>query len=79
MLKKLLAKCHERGIITEDLNLPEDWSDLENIYRGLCRRDENSRRRRLDFLTVPYESRGAALLYYTVCVSLLYLLPHQCD
>ncbi|TCD65161.1 stretch-activated cation channel mid1 [Steccherinum ochraceum] len=65
VLKKLLMKCHERGIVTEDLNLPNDWSDLENIYRGLCRRDENSRRRRLDFLTVPYESRGAALLYYT--------------
>ncbi|KAH8092177.1 hypothetical protein BXZ70DRAFT_951513 [Cristinia sonorae] len=65
VLKKLLAKCHERGIVTEDLNLPDDWMDLENCYRGLCRRDENSRRRRIDFLTVPYESRGAALLYYT--------------
>jgi len=65
VLRKLLAVCHEHGIITEDLNLPEDWSDPENIYRGICRRDENSRHRRIDFLTVPYDSRGAALLYYT--------------
>ncbi|THH33346.1 hypothetical protein EUX98_g800 [Antrodiella citrinella] len=65
VLKKLLGRCHERGIITEDLNIPENWSDLENMYRGLCRRDENSRRRRIDFLTVPYVHRGAALLYYT--------------
>ncbi|GBE86849.1 hypothetical protein SCP_1000910 [Sparassis crispa] len=65
VLKHLLRELHRRGIITENLAMPEDFDDLELIYRGLCRRDPHSMRRRIDFLTVPYESRGAALLYYT--------------
>lgn len=83
VLHKLWQELHRRNILTEDLTLPEDWNDLENIFRGLCRKDSGSRRRRIgayrvnefaplfthytsDFLTVPYKSRGAALLYYTV-------------
>lgn len=63
------------GIVTEDLALPDDMQSLEVIYRGLCklpdRVDEygkivSSKRRRLDFLSVPWKHRGAALLYYTV-------------
>ncbi|KAG6907586.1 hypothetical protein DXG01_008343, partial [Tephrocybe rancida] len=67
VLPKLLARLHAAGIITEDLALPEDPGDLEAIYRGLCRAPgrEGSKRRRIDFLTVPWASRGAALLYYT--------------
>ncbi|CAL1698496.1 unnamed protein product [Somion occarium] len=65
VLCKLLRELRIAGIITEDLCLPDSWSDLELVYRGLCRKDSSSRRRRIDFLTVPYESRGAALLYYT--------------
>ncbi|KDQ56029.1 hypothetical protein JAAARDRAFT_79538 [Jaapia argillacea MUCL 33604] len=62
---RLLRELHRRKIITEDLSLPEDLDDLEAIYRGLCRKDATSKRRRIDFLTVPWKSRGAALLYYT--------------
>ncbi|KAI0659500.1 hypothetical protein C8Q70DRAFT_915132 [Cubamyces menziesii] len=65
VLRKLLKTLHEQGIITEDLCLPDDFDDLELVYRGLCRRDSHSLRRRIDFLTVPWTSRGAALLYYT--------------
>ncbi|KIP05967.1 hypothetical protein PHLGIDRAFT_480151 [Phlebiopsis gigantea 11061_1 CR5-6] len=65
VLRRLLKELHERGVITEDLNVPEDWDDLELVYRGLCRRDSKGLQRRIDFLTVPYKSRGAALLYYT--------------
>ncbi|TFK48168.1 hypothetical protein OE88DRAFT_1647173 [Heliocybe sulcata] len=65
ILRKLLRNLHEERIITEDLSIPEDLDDLENVYRGLCRRDEHSRHRRIDFLAVPWRSRGAALLYYT--------------
>ncbi len=66
VLPTLLSKLHEIGIITEDLAIPEG-DDEENVYRGLCRLPEpGSRRRRIDFLTVPWTSRGAALLYYTV-------------
>ena len=57
------------GILTEDLALPEDPDDLEATYRGLCRAPrEGSKRRRIDFLAVPWQCRGAALLYYTVRV-----------
>jgi DNA polymerase lambda len=67
ILWHLLPALREAQIITEDLNVPEDWKDLEAIYRGLCRlpRVSGARRRRIDFLTIPWEHRGAALLYYT--------------
>ncbi|KAI1791356.1 hypothetical protein LXA43DRAFT_1140537 [Ganoderma leucocontextum] len=65
VLRRLLAELHRKGVITEDLCLPDDFDDLELVYRGLCRRDSRSLRRRIDFLTVPWASRGAALLYYT--------------
>ncbi|KAI0325262.1 hypothetical protein GY45DRAFT_1330494 [Cubamyces sp. BRFM 1775] len=65
VLRRLLRELHQEGIVTEDLCLPDDFDDLELVYRGLCRRDSQSLRRRIDFLTVPWTSRGAALLYYT--------------
>ncbi|KAF8339275.1 DNA polymerase lambda [Amanita rubescens] len=66
VLPHLLRDLHAAKILTEDLALPEDPNDLEAIYRGLCRLPrEGARRRRIDFLTVPWQSRGAALLYYT--------------
>ncbi|KAF8624035.1 hypothetical protein AX15_006059 [Amanita polypyramis BW_CC] len=66
ILSRLLQDLHAARILTEDLALPEDPNDLEAIYHGLCRLpEEGSRRRRIDFLTVPWHSRGAALLYYT--------------
>ncbi|KAI0651056.1 hypothetical protein C8Q79DRAFT_931196 [Trametes meyenii] len=65
VLLRLLRELHRQGVITEDLSLPDDFSDLESVYRGLCRKDPESLRRRIDFLTAPWASRGAALLYYT--------------
>ncbi|KAI0819428.1 hypothetical protein BC628DRAFT_1402467 [Trametes gibbosa] len=65
VLRRLLAELHRQGIITEDLCLPDNFDELELLYRGLCRKDSSSLRRRIDFLTVPWTSRGAALLYYT--------------
>ncbi|KXN90759.1 DNA polymerase lambda [Leucoagaricus sp. SymC.cos] len=66
ILARLLPILHKEGIITEDLAIPENFAELECVYRGLCRLPrEDSRRRRIDFLTVPWASRGAALLYYT--------------
>ncbi|KAJ7271147.1 hypothetical protein C8J57DRAFT_1320897 [Mycena rebaudengoi] len=48
------------------LRFPTMPSTKKAIYRGLCRLPRfGSRRRRIDFLTVPWTSRGAALLYYT--------------
>lgn len=71
VLPRLLQELHATGILTEDLAVPEDPDDLEAIYRGLCRiPKEGSKRRRIDFLTVPWRSRGAALLYYTVSMLL---------
>ncbi|KAJ6554447.1 hypothetical protein B0H19DRAFT_1294205 [Mycena capillaripes] len=66
ILHHLLKALHEAEIISEDLALPENPFDDEAIYRGLCHLPQfGSRRRRIDFLTVPWKSRGAALLYYT--------------
>ncbi|KAK7045348.1 hypothetical protein VNI00_007597 [Paramarasmius palmivorus] len=70
VLSRLLKKLHAAKIITEDLALPEpdpEEGDLEAIYRGLCHLPgkEGAKRRRIDFLTVPWKSKGAALLYYT--------------
>ncbi|KAH9942097.1 hypothetical protein B0H21DRAFT_824163 [Amylocystis lapponica] len=71
VFRRLLEELHRQGIITEDLCVPDDFDDLELIYRGLCRKQPGSPRRRIDFLTVPYQSTGAALLYYTVGVNSL--------
>ncbi|KAI5121470.1 hypothetical protein M0805_003927 [Coniferiporia weirii] len=65
VLRRLLKELHLRGILTEDLAVPNDLDNLEGSYRGLCRLNEASRRRRIDILVVRYESRGAALIYYT--------------
>lgn len=63
----------------EDLAVPEDPDDLKAIYRGLCHIPKDGlEQRRIDFLTVPWKSRGAALLYYTVCMPLDYdVFRHQ--
>jgi DNA polymerase lambda len=78
-MRRLLRELHTVGILTEDLALPEDPDDLEAIYRGLCHLPhiEGSRRRRIDFLSVPWTSRGAALLYYTVCFCSILLGEHS--
>ncbi|KAF8513529.1 hypothetical protein JB92DRAFT_2923156 [Gautieria morchelliformis] len=65
ILPRLCNLLHKRGILTEDLALPDDWEGLEATYRGLCQKNRESRRRRIDILCVPYESRGAARIYYT--------------
>ncbi|EGO20224.1 hypothetical protein SERLADRAFT_452929 [Serpula lacrymans var. lacrymans S7.9] len=66
LLLNLLSSLHAADILTEDLSLPDDFSSLELSYRGLCHLpEEGSRRRRIDILCVPWERRGAALLYFT--------------
>ena len=45
--KRLWQVCHARGVITDDLVMPDNWNDLELIYRGLCRKDTQSKRRRI--------------------------------
>ncbi|KAH7882075.1 hypothetical protein F5I97DRAFT_1817500, partial [Phlebopus sp. FC_14] len=66
VLPLLLERLHAANILTEDLALPGDFSMLELTYRGLCKLPEaGAKRRRIDILCVPWESRGAALLYYT--------------
>ena len=75
ILPRLLQELHVANILTEDLAVPEDPDDFEAIYRGLCHiPNKDSKRRRIDFLTVPWKSKGAALLYYTV--SILFLIPY---
>ncbi|KAH9060656.1 hypothetical protein EDB87DRAFT_1614601 [Lactarius vividus] len=76
ILPKLLSALRSAAIITEDLvSLAPDATDsLEVTYRGLCvcpskpGQESPSRsqiRRRIDILAIPWESRGAALIYFT--------------
>jgi DNA polymerase lambda len=75
IIPHLLHALREAGIVTEDLALPEEMHALEAIYRGLCKLpdtiDDEGKpvrrlRRRIDILSIPWQNRGAALLYYTV-------------
>ena len=75
IMSRLLHALREAGIITEDLALPEDLHSLEATYRGLCKLPDTvdnkgktvrRLRRRIDFLSISWQNRGAALLYYTV-------------
>ncbi|KIK66377.1 hypothetical protein GYMLUDRAFT_193030 [Collybiopsis luxurians FD-317 M1] len=67
VLRQLIDKLHKAGILTEDLALPDYSKPLEAVYHGICRLPnvKGARRRRIDFLTVPWSSKGGALLYYT--------------
>ena len=47
LIKYLLRELHDRGILTEDLVLPDKPEALEVTYRGLCRKDAASPRRRI--------------------------------
>lgn len=78
VMPRLLRELHAAGILTEDLAVPEDPDDIEASYRGLCRLPhiEGSKRRRIDILSVPWKSRGAALLYFTVCFFWLMLVQN---
>lgn len=80
VMPRLLRELHAADILTEDLALPEDPDDISASYRGLCHLPhiEGSRRRRIDILSVPWESRGAALLYFTVCV-LVTVIVSECS
>lgn len=78
-MSRILQKLHAAHILTEDLALPEDPYDLESTYRGLCRLPDvqGSRRRRIDILSIPWTSRGAALLYYTVSSCPFFVMTYK--
>ncbi|EKM52273.1 uncharacterized protein PHACADRAFT_30808 [Phanerochaete carnosa HHB-10118-sp] len=65
LAQRMVNLCQMHGIIVDHLSIPSNWWSTELVYHGLCRRDDDSPVRRLDFLAVPYEQRGAALLYFT--------------
>lgn len=75
IVPQLLQALHDAGIVTEDLALPDDLHVPEAIYRGLCKLPDTlvdgkvvlRLRRRIDILSIPWQNRGGALLYYTVC------------
>ncbi|KAA1474125.1 Nucleotidyltransferase [Dentipellis sp. KUC8613] len=71
VLASLLSALQREGIIRENLSMPDFKDDpLEAVYRGLCVRplregEGHDTKRLVHILTVPYKSRGAALIYYT--------------
>ncbi|KAL1757981.1 hypothetical protein FB107DRAFT_208147 [Schizophyllum commune] len=66
-MHELLKYLRRADIITEDLAVPEDPYDPECVYHGLCHlpKTPGAKQRRIDFLAVPWKSKGAALIYYT--------------
>lgn len=59
LLKRLLKELHVRRILTEDLAVPDDFNDLEQTYRGLCRRDHTSPRRRIGARSLDHDGAAA--------------------
>jgi hypothetical protein len=47
ILRRLLPKLHEHGILIGDLSYPHDPDDLEAKYMGLCRLGPESKVRRI--------------------------------
>ncbi|KZO91786.1 Nucleotidyltransferase [Calocera viscosa TUFC12733] len=65
MLHKLLDRLHEQGILTDDLVIPPDNRALEQKYMGVGRLPPDGKMRRIDILAIPYDQKGAALIYFT--------------
>ncbi|KAF8991323.1 hypothetical protein BDQ17DRAFT_1332966 [Cyathus striatus] len=60
--------CVKSGFLQRTFPFPNIWTIWGVIiYRGhvISRKQDQSKRQRMDFLAVPWESRGATLLYYT--------------
>jgi DNA polymerase lambda len=62
VLQHLVQVLTEKGIITDQLTHSEDGADK---WMGVCRLNEQSLHRRLDFQLIPRESWAFALLYFT--------------
>ncbi|THH19156.1 hypothetical protein EW146_g1962 [Bondarzewia mesenterica] len=81
ILPALLLELHAAGVLTEDLTVPDESDEVEAVYRGLCVRPGESTeklRRRIDILVMPWENRGAALIYYTGDDIVRYLFAPNC-
>jgi hypothetical protein len=54
ILRKLCNSLHKQGILTGDLALPDEWEALEATYRGLCRKDADSKHRRIGATVIDH-------------------------
>ncbi|KAL7424399.1 hypothetical protein Q5752_000081 [Cryptotrichosporon argae] len=64
VLKQIIGTLTAQGIITHSLSQPTDWDALEAKWMGVGRLGDG-KHRRIDILTIPFSSWGAALLYFT--------------
>ncbi|KAH8913955.1 Nucleotidyltransferase [Atractiella rhizophila] len=66
LIKPLLGRLKEAGIITFDLGEPDCYESLSFRYMGLCKSTPDGKQRRIvDILGVPWDERGAAWIYFT--------------
>ncbi|EJU00591.1 Nucleotidyltransferase [Dacryopinax primogenitus] len=65
MLNKLIRLLHEKGLLTNDLAVPADTHSLEQKYMGIGRLPPDGKMRRIDVLAIPWDQKGAALIYFT--------------
>ncbi|KZT57577.1 Nucleotidyltransferase [Calocera cornea HHB12733] len=65
MLHKLLDTLHDQGLLTDDLVIPPHNKALEQKYMGIGRLPPDGKLRRIDILAIPYDQKGAALIYFT--------------
>ncbi|WVQ84531.1 hypothetical protein IAT38_006685 [Cryptococcus sp. DSM 104549] len=65
VLGELVQRLKVKKVITHDLSTPSDWTALEAKWMGVGRVGPSGKYRRIDILCVPFESWGAALIYFT--------------
>ena len=65
LLGPLLARLRRRGVLTDDLALASEGSQRKYMGVGRLPGKEGSLHRRVDIIAVPWQERGAALLYFT--------------
>jgi DNA polymerase lambda len=73
ILKRLLPRLHEEGILTGDLGTPEDDGALEAKYMGICRRSPEDKMRRIG---MPIVHSREPLAYWGI-LDILTIPTHQ--
>jgi hypothetical protein len=47
LIRRLIPRLHDRGILTHDLSLPHNLDALESKYMGLCQVNKDGKIRRI--------------------------------
>lgn len=65
-LPKLISALHDKGLLTDNLSMPDPKTNDRGKYMGVCKLPgPNNKYRRIDLFVVPSEEFATALLAYT--------------